>query len=161
MQSMMNLTTMVPTILMQIIFKEIIAKENSSLLKDHFQVFHKLKILTKPIFFCSATKEDFWRMAWEQRTPIIVALCQVVERGRIKCDHYWPYDNEPEYVSDIKLQMVINNLYDTIKSINNITILIKTRESTLPEWTEREFVLIKGEERREIKQVTFDLIISR
>jgi len=82
-----------------------------------------------------ATKEDFWRMAWEQRTPIIVALCQVVERGRIKCDHYWPYDNEPEYVSDIKLQM--------------------TRESTLPEWTEREFVLIKGEERREIKQFHF------
>ena len=48
-------------------------------------------------------------MAWEQRTPIIVALCQVVERGRIKCDHYWPYDNEPEYVSDIKLQMVMHN----------------------------------------------------
>jgi len=38
-----------------------------------------------------------------------------------------------------------------------ITILIKTRESTLPEWTEREFVLIKGEERREIKQVILDL----
>ena len=53
-------------------------------------------------------EEDFWRMAWEQRTPIIVALCQVVERGRIKCDHYWPYDNEPEYVSDIKLQMVMH-----------------------------------------------------
>ena len=55
----MNLTTMVPTILMQIIFKEIIAKENSSLLKDHFQVFHKLKILTKPIFFVQRQKKIF------------------------------------------------------------------------------------------------------
>ena len=104
----MNLMTMVPTILMQIIFKEIIAKENSSPLKGHFQVFHKIKKLhANPICYL-ATKEDFWRMAWEQRTPIIVALCQVVERGRIKCDHYWPYDNEPEYVSDIKLQMVMH-----------------------------------------------------
>ena len=42
-----------------------------------------------------------------------------------------------------------------------ITILIKTRESTLPEWTEREFVLIKGEERREIKQVILDLHIFK
>ena len=49
-------------------------------------------------------------MVWEQNTPIIVALCQVVERGRIKCDHYWPYDNEPEWVgSDMNLQMVIIN----------------------------------------------------
>lgn len=105
---------------MQTTFKEIIANENSSLPKDHFQVFYKNQTVANPsksqvppanlpviLNFRSATKEDFWRMAWEQRTPIIVALCQVVERGRIKCDHYWPYDNEPEYVSDIKLQMVI------------------------------------------------------
>jgi len=53
------------------------------------------------------TKEDFWRMCWEQNTPIIVALCQVVERGRIKCDHYWPYDSDPEWVgSDLQLVMV-------------------------------------------------------
>jgi hypothetical protein len=32
------------------------------------------------------------------------------------------------------------------------------RESTLPEWTEREFVLIKGDQRREIKQVDDSLI---
>jgi len=45
----------------------------------------------------------------------------------------------------------------TNSKLYHITILIKTRESTLPEWTEREFVLIKGEERREIKQVILDL----
>ena len=108
---MMNLMTMVPTILMQIISKEIIAKGSSLPLKDRYQVFNRLKTYRNSIFYLFiylATKEDFWRMAWEQRTPIIVALCQVVERGRIKCDHYWPYDNEPEYVSDIKLQMVMH-----------------------------------------------------
>ena len=105
-------------------------------------------------------------MAWEQRTPIIVALCQVVERGRIKCDHYWPYDNEPEYVSDIKLQMVSKFYVKKILKIENIfNKTIQTRESTLPEWTEREFVLIKGEERREIKQVilrkcNFEFVIT-
>jgi len=82
------------------------------------------------------TKEDFWRMCWEQNTPIIVALCQVVERGRIKCDHYWPYDSDPEWVgSDLQLVM--------------------ERESTLPNWTEREFILTKGETSRRIKQYHF------
>ena len=59
------------------------------------------------IFFYLATKEDFWRMAWEQKSPIIVALCQLNERGRIKCDHYWPYDNESEWLNnDLNLTMV-------------------------------------------------------
>ena len=59
----------------------------------------------EPLF--SATKEDFWRMAWEQKSPIIVALCQLNERGRIKCDHYWPYDNESEWLNnDLNLTMV-------------------------------------------------------
>ena len=54
-------------------------------------------------------------MAWEQKSPIIVALCQLNERGRIKCDHYWPYDNESEWLNnDLNLTMVcliMNNFY--------------------------------------------------
>ena len=41
----------------------------------------------------------------------------------------------------------------TVFVTSNVRSLIQTRESTLPEWTEREFVLIKSGERREIKQV--------
>ena len=53
-------------------------------------------------------------MAWEQKSPIIVALCQLNERGRIKCDHYWPYDNESEWLNnDLNLTMVHFNLSET------------------------------------------------
>uniref|UniRef100_H2YIJ3 protein-tyrosine-phosphatase n=1 Tax=Ciona savignyi TaxID=51511 RepID=H2YIJ3_CIOSA len=65
------------------------------------------------------TKEDFWRMVWEQDSRNIIMVTQTVERGKIKCDHYWPFDNEPITVADYTLQM--------------------TSESILPEWTIREF----------------------
>ena len=72
----------------------------------------EIKLIWLEVTSCSATKEDFWRMAWEQNSPIIVALCQLNERGRIKCDHYWPYDNESEWLSnDLNLTMVGNFAY--------------------------------------------------
>ncbi|VDL87386.1 unnamed protein product [Schistocephalus solidus] len=33
---------------------------------------------------------DFWRMVWEQRSSIIVAMTRLEERTRIKCEQYWP-----------------------------------------------------------------------
>ena len=42
-------------------------------------------------------------------------------KGKIKCDHYWPFDNEPLTTGDLTLQM--------------------TSESMLPEWTIRELKL--------------------
>ncbi|XP_039721950.1 receptor-type tyrosine-protein phosphatase beta isoform X2 [Pteropus medius] len=72
------------------------------------------------------TKDDFWKMAWEQNVHNIVMVTQCVEKGRVKCDHYWPADQDSLYYGDLILQML--------------------SESVLPEWTIREFKICSEEQ---------------
>ncbi|XP_072407787.1 receptor-type tyrosine-protein phosphatase beta isoform X1 [Chiloscyllium punctatum] len=65
------------------------------------------------------TKDDFWKMVWEQNVHNIAMVTQCVEKGRVKCDHYWPFDLDALYYGDLIVQML--------------------SESVLPEWTIREF----------------------
>ena len=38
----------------------------------------------------STTSIDFWYMAWELQSNLVIMLTTIVERGRIKCHKYWP-----------------------------------------------------------------------
>ena len=36
------------------------------------------------------TIEDFWHMVWQEQSPTIVMVTELVEGNRNKCRQYWP-----------------------------------------------------------------------
>ncbi|BET01485.1 protein-tyrosine phosphatase 10d [Nesidiocoris tenuis] len=82
-----------------------------------------------------STRDDFWRMCWESNSRAIVMLTRCIEKGREKCDHYWPYDTMPVYYGDI-----------SVTSLN---------ESRYPDWTVSEFIMARGDTTRVIRHFHF------
>uniref|UniRef100_K1R9H5 protein-tyrosine-phosphatase n=1 Tax=Magallana gigas TaxID=29159 RepID=K1R9H5_MAGGI len=82
------------------------------------------------------TRDDFWRMVWEQNVSIIVMLTQLVERGRRKCDIYWPETaREPVYYGDLVVEL--------------------ESESTLPDYVLRVMSIKLGDTRKTVKQFAY------
>jgi len=43
------------------------------------------------------TVVDFWRLVWQLRTPTIVMITNLTEKGRSKCARYWPDGAQEDY----------------------------------------------------------------
>ncbi|KFM66966.1 Phosphotidylinositol phosphatase PTPRQ, partial [Stegodyphus mimosarum] len=56
------------------------------------------------------TVDDFWRMIWEQSVTVIVMLTQCVERGKNKCEQYWPAPGEMKYYGDLQVRTLSESM---------------------------------------------------
>ncbi|XP_067347262.1 receptor-type tyrosine-protein phosphatase O isoform X5 [Channa argus] len=81
------------------------------------------------------TRNDFWKMVLQQKSPIIVMLTQCNERRRVKCDHYWPFTDEPVMYGEISVEML--------------------SEIESPEWTIRKFRLGYADETQDILHLNY------
>ncbi|KAM3859270.1 receptor-type tyrosine-protein phosphatase O [Diretmus argenteus] len=81
------------------------------------------------------TRNDFWKMVLQQKSPIIVMLTQCNERRRVKCDHYWPFTDEPVMYGEISVEML--------------------SESEAPEWIIRNFRLGYADESQDVLHLNY------
>ncbi|XP_036259213.1 receptor-type tyrosine-protein phosphatase kappa-like [Molothrus ater] len=80
-----------------------------------------------PRFFIAAqgplagTVVDFWHMIWQEKTSVIVMLTGLVEQNKIKCEQYWP--EQEQVYGDITV--TLNNTWTTTGLVKRIFCLQK------------------------------------
>ena len=70
------------------------------------------------------TVTDFWRMVHQKKCHIIVALCNLHEGNRVKCEQYWPASiNEPEEHGPYIVRLLSEELYSNF-TVRSMEILV-------------------------------------
>lgn len=96
--------------------------EAESLIAEN--VYNKIYIATQGCL--STTIYQFWSMIWQEDVRIIIMTTKEIERGKVKCERYWPDLNKTEV---IKKYTIFNE-----------------SESSTQDYTLRRFVVTKKDE---------------
>ncbi|XP_045763063.1 tyrosine-protein phosphatase corkscrew [Maniola jurtina] len=88
------------------------------------KVYNKIYIATQGCL--STTIYQFWSMIWQEDVRIIIMTTKEIERGKVKCERYWPELNKTEV---IKKYTIFNE-----------------SESSTQDYTLRRFVVTKKDE---------------
>ncbi|XP_064555476.1 tyrosine-protein phosphatase corkscrew isoform X2 [Drosophila montana] len=55
------------------------------------------------------TKTDFWNMIWQENTRVIVMTTKEIERGKTKCERYWPDEGQCKQFGHAKVHCIKEN----------------------------------------------------
>ncbi|XP_050679890.1 tyrosine-protein phosphatase non-receptor type 11-like [Leptidea sinapis] len=99
---------------------------------DPDSVYSKLYIATQGCL--STTIYQFWSMIWQEDVRIIIMTTKEIERGKVKCERYWPELNKTEV---IKKYTIYNE-----------------SESSTQDYTLRRFLVTKKDE-QDVKRTIY------
>eukprot|EP00058_Branchiostoma_floridae_P017034 XP_002602522.1 hypothetical protein BRAFLDRAFT_93828 [Branchiostoma floridae] len=58
-----------------------------------------------------ATIGDLWRMTWQEKSPCIVMVTNLMENNKVKCERYWPDNTQTQLYGDFGVTCMREDIY--------------------------------------------------
>lgn len=60
----------------------------------------------------SNTKDDFWRMIWQEDVRVIAMIANEIENGKKKCERYWPLSGDEDRFDGLTVKSISTTYYE-------------------------------------------------